>query len=1050
MKNPFLLSIFRGKYLYSWVFAVCIGFPAFSQQAQTITGTVTDADGGGALPGVNVLVQNTQQGTITDVNGNYSISASSSDTLIFTFVGYEKQEIAVGNQTTIEIALTADIQSLDEIVVVAYGTQKKETITGSISSIKTKEIKQSPAANLAVTLAGRLPGLTAIQSSGEPGRDLTRLYLRGQGTVNGQSPIILVDGVPRDITYIDPNEVESVTILKDASATAMFGVRGANGVILVTTKRGVNGKPEISFSAQYGLTDFTTSPSQLGAYDHARLKNESYANYNRNNSLSPGDDGYLAPYYSDEVLGHYRLGDNPELYPDNDWSKILMKKFVPQTRYNLNITGGGEYVRYFVNAGVLDQGGQWEVAEKDDYDPSASLNRYNFRSNIDAFLNKSKTLKTFLNVAGYLEKVRSPGTSVPGVNASNAAGNTLFLLAGIWTTPPVQAGPLTPDGEVVSTQEDNRPAYGEINRTGYITETRSNVIASFGLEQDLKFITPGLSTKFMMSFDSRANYNLLLNRNYERWVREVEGDSVIYRRRDAEENTNLSSSTFHTFESYMNFQLFLNYARTFGRHDVSGLVLYQQDERLQPQSPGNPTESWYLPFNLIGVSARATYSFDSKYFAEFNMGYNGSEQFSKDNRFGFFPSISAGWLISRENFLLNNPVLSLLKIRGSYGLVGNDQLGGNRFLYLDNIKVVGGGYTGGGGLGQGQRVNEIALGNPNISWEVAKKLNVGLEVGLFDDLNLSVDVFQEERDNMLIYRQTVSGVFGYPGSLPPLNIGKMKNHGYEIELNYFKNVGKDFSINSKLNFNYAKNKVEFIDEAVRAEDFAYPYRTTGYSLEQNFGYVTDGFWNSQQEIDDSELSFVGLQPKPGDLKFIDANEDKVIDERDVSPIGYSRVPQYTFGAAFMVNVKNLDISLLFQGVANVSRYLSGWGVFENNNNISMYRERMLNAWTPERVDAGEEIEYPALSASTSYSQSVGNSFWLENTSFVRLKNAEIGYTLPLDWSEKIGSNNIRFYANGLNLITWDKMRNKDFDPEIEGTLTYPITRVFNFGVNVTF
>lgn len=1014
-------------------FLIFTSFLSFAQQKIIVKGNVF-AENNVPLAGVSVNIKGSFGGTATDAEGKFTIQVGKGATLVLTFVGYEEKQVIVNNEkSAVNIQMVPITSTLDNVIV-AYGVQKKMTVTGAISSIQTKEIKQSPAANLAVTLAGRLPGLTAIQTSGEPGRDATLLYLRGQGTINGQNPIILVDGVPRGISSIDPNEVETITILKDASATAMFGVRGANGVILVTTKRGKSGKPAINLTAESGIQGFTTVPSTVDAYDYARLRNQAGSNDSLGQNF----------FFSETALQHYKLGDDPLRYPNNNWPKLLMHKYTPQTRYDLNLSGGGEYVHYFINAGYLHQGGLWKVDQKS-YDPSSFMNRYNFRSNIDAYLNTNKTLKAFLNVAGYLEKVNSPNT----LTGYPIELKNFLLLSFLYATPPIQAGPLTPAGQVESSGRYWSP-YGAINRSGYAQESRSNVTSSFGMEKDLKSITPGLSAKFMMSFDTRAVYDLIASQSYEQWnevvnpnLQGVDGkDSVSYAKSTNDVNTPLSTSTTTTFQSYTNVQFFLNYHRTFGKHTVSGLVLAQQDQRIQPGDR--------LPFNLRGLSSRITYGYDNRYFAEFDAGYNGSEQFAKGRRYGFFPAVSAGWAISNEKFLKDNPVISLLKLRGSYGEVGNDQLGSQRFLYLDNISVAGGGgYS--QNVGLGQTVNEISLGNPALSWEIARKSNFGLDLGLFNQLNISVDIYNEKRDNMLINRQTIPALNGFPGTLPPLNLGRMTNHGYEIELNYNKSINKDLAVLVKLNFNHAKNKVEFIDEPKRTADYAYQYRQTGYSYGQFFGYVANGFWSSQAEINNSGLTFAGTQPRPGDLKFVDINGDKIIDEKDIAPLGYTPVPQYTYGAAFSVNYKNFDISVLFQGVAKVSNYFTGWGVFENVV-IPVFRSRMLNAWTPERAKAGLPIDFPALSSTTSSSEAVNSSFWLENTSYLRLKNVEIGYTLPLKWSEKIGSDKIRVYSNGLNIFTWSKMHNKDFDPELaqQGTLTYPIEKVFNFGINVEF
>lgn len=1008
------------------------------QQNIIITGVVMNPEGE-TLPNVSVVIKGNNSGTTTDADGVFSITVPDEKTiLVFSYVGYESQEVHVGDQKNLNLVLNPTAGSLTDVVVVAYGKQKKISVTGAIASISTKEIKQSPAANLAVTLAGRLPGLTALQRSGEPGRDATALFLRGIGTLNGTSPIILVDGVEREMTYIDPNEVENVTILKDASSTALFGVRGANGVILVTTKRGVSGKPSIGFIYEYGLQGFTRSPSMVNSYDWARLKNEAWANDNP--GVDPNDPVNQPPY-SEYALDRYMYQEYPEAYPNNNWQKMLFNDYVAQKRYNLNLSGGSEYVQYFVNVGFLDQGGQWKIDPSvQDYDPSSFLKRYNFRSNIDAKLNKKGTLSTFLNAAGYFERVNSP----------NANTDEIFRRTYSFF-PTLLPGPLTPAGEVlIGPGNYNESPWAMINRSGYRQESRNNITASWGMKQNLDFITEGLSAKFMASFDTRTIYALTASKNYQRWIQVIdpntpnhEGmDSVQYQRVLLDvENTPLSIGSGSNFQSFFNFQFTVDYNRVFKqKHAFTGLLLAQQESRIMPNDR--------IPYNLRGISARVSYTYDSKYMLEFNAGYNGSEQFAKGRRYGFFPTISGGWVISNEEFLKQSDVISLLKIRASYGQVGSDRLGGRRFLYMDDIQRVGGGGFS-TSLGRGGYISENYLGNPNIMWEIAKKANLGVELGLMNgDLSLTVDLFKERRDNILISRQTIPMVYGIETNrLAPVNMGIVENKGYEIELNYRKAINKDWSVLTKLNFNFARNKVVFSDELQLPEDYAYRYRQTGYRLGQTFGYqLKDGFYNSYDEIAAEGLNYVGFTVRPGDFKYVDTNNDKIIDERDMVPMGYSGVPEFTFGGAFSITYKNFDVSFLLQGNLNVTQPLSGNGTMSTSD----FRQRHLQAWTAERAAKGEEILYPRLTLGGSSSERDFNAFFLENRSFVRLKNTEIGYRLPLKWVKMIGSNEVRLYANGFNLITWDKMRTKDFDPEVNNSLSYPVYQVFNAGVNINF
>lgn len=1032
MNKIYHLFIRHLMFLFFLCLLTTISISAYAQQ-RTVVGTVIDSAEAKPLVGVSVTIQGTKTVTLTDENGKFKLTAGPNNDLVFQYIGFVTKVVNVGNQYELNVTLGSSTQKLGEVVVVAYGTQKKLSVTGAINSIQTREIKQSPAANLAVTLAGRLPGLTSIQKSGEPGRDLTQLYIRGQGTVNAQSPIVLVDGIERDLTYIDPNEVESVTILKDASSTAIFGVRGANGVILVTTKRGTSEKPSINFTTETGLQDFTRKLQPVNSYEFATLRN-----------LAQQNDG-LGPAFSPSAVEKFRTGSDPIRYPNTDWRKLLMKDYSSQSRYNLNVSGASKAMKYFINAGYLKQGGQFNTEKDLNYDPSFSLDRYNFRSNIDVQLNK--TLKAFLNVAGYLEKQNMPGGVLRtfGDRNSQLAGESTadFIFTFMNDMNATDPGPLTPDGQVITNPIVPHPAYGQINRAGYTQQTRNNILASYGMEQSLDFITKGLSARAVISFDARSTNNLFATKSYQKFVQVIDPNSeeASFRKYNADENTPLEISGSAFFTTLSNVQAYLNYNRVFNKHSFSGLLLFQQQKNIVDAQ---------LPFNLRGVASRLTYSYDSKYLFEFNAGYNGSEQFAKGKRFGFFPAVSAGWVISNEAFLRDSKTISLLKLRGSYGEVGNDRIGGSRFLYLDDIIVrPGGGYS--NSLGFGNTIVTNRLRNEDLQWEVARKGNIGLEIGLFNSLNLTVDVFTEKRDNILRRRGTIPLLNGLPiAALPPINIGVVRNRGFETEINYRKVITNDLSILAKANLSFARNEQLFADEPLLPSSFAYRYRQTGYRIGQPFGYIVDRYFTSAQDIANSPVQSVGgHESRPGDLKFKDLNNDGVIDDKDHGPIGYSNVPEYQFGGALSINYKNFDLSALIQGVSNVYNLYAGAGTFEGTN----YYSQHLESWTPERAAAGLPINYPRLTTQVSPNQNF-NSFFVIDASYVRLKNVELGYTLPVKWASKVGSKNIRLYFNGLNLYTWDNLPTKNFDPELtlsgRGQFTYPITRVYNLGVNVTF
>lgn len=1012
-----------------------------------VTGIVRDSTGA-PLDGVSISIKGKSTGTSTDAEGRFSLEANQGDVLVFSRVGMIMQELIFEGQGELKITMQyEEARSEDDVVVVAYGRQKKATLTGAIASISTREIKQSPAANLSVALTGRLPGLIAQQRSGEPGRDETLLFMRGRGTLNGQSPLILVDGVERDIPSLDPNEVETVTILKDASSTALFGVRGANGVILVTTRRGTETIPTVSLTAEQGMQTFSRWPTVLNSYDWATLKNQAWKNDNPNPTAAQ------APPYSEYALERFQKQDWPDAYPNNNWVQKLMNKWVSQQRYNLTINGRGSNVAYFVNIGILDQGGQWKIdPEPKTYDPQNFMKRYNFRSNIDATLNKSKTLKTFLNASGFLERVNGPFVEAR-FNNSSATTEIISRILQRW--PVVQPGPLTKDGQVlIGSGSYQESPWAEINRSGYRKETRSNVTATWGMEQDFStLITKGLSAKFMASFDTRAFHYLNGNRQYQFWEQVIDPnlkgsngfDSVYYRRiRPDFDNTPLTTSTSSLFQSFFDAQLQVNYARTFNTvHSLNVLLLAQQQSQIKAGSGSNIPE--VLPYNVRGLASRIGYAFDNRYIVEFNAGYNGSEQFAKGNRYGFFPSISGAWNLSNEKFWTINSVVNNFKLRGSYGLVGNDKIGNTRFLYLDNVYRSGGGVM--PNIGRGQTVVDAFFGNPNVQWETAKKANIGLDFSLLKSIDIVVDVFSEKRENILLNRQTIPSIIGLPSSsLAPYNIGKINNKGWEVEITYTKNLGKDLFIITKANASYNDNKIIFRDELHLDSSYAYRYSQTGYSIGQQWGYNVLGFYNSQQQIDEMGIVNEGRGFRPGDFIFEDLNGDKRINNKDLMPIGYSTVPKFNWGWATTVNYKNFDLSFLFQGAGKVSgNFIDGGAYLEQYD----FRSFHMHAWTPERAASGEKIEYPALSLATSASNN-SNSFTIQNKSYIRLKNIEIGYNLPARIAGKYFAKKTRIYANALNLLTWDKQKVKDWDPETFSSSGYPILKIINFGLNVTF
>ena len=1007
---------------------------------RTISGTVFEAEGITAI-GANVVEKGARNSTVTDINGRFSMAVAPGATLQISYLGYVTQEVAAVDG--MQIMLQEDATELEEVVVVAYGQQKKVSVTGAIASIQTQELKQSPAANLSASLAGRMPGLTAMQTTGQPGAaEAVNLYLRGVGTTNGASPLIMIDGVPRSadlLATLDPNEIASLSILKDASATAVFGVRGANGVILISTRRGQTGKMELSISADYSVQQLTIMPPQLHSYTYAELKNEAAQN--------SGDELPYTPY----DIEKFRDGSDPVFHPDRNLIEEFYKPIAPQTRLNANMSGGTDKVKYFVNVGYIGQGSNFKTEENKQYgfDPAFKMNRYNFRGNLD--FDVAKNLKISLNLASYLQKTNSPNLNKVGFG--NMDGLTLEVLGFILDGNPGEPGPLTvggttaPDGTPIPAglpivqSPSPRSAWGDLNGYGYREETTATLNSSLAVDWALPFITKGLSARAMISYDSNGSETQdgSLVVNYINYMIGHEAGAASYYTLPQESRFDpLVLHKSSTAKYYTNMQFSLNYDRTFGAHAVTGMALVQRDN----------WDDWggALPFNILGMAGRFTYAYDYRYLAEVNLGYNGSEQFAPGNRFGFFPAFSAGWVVSNEAFLKDHPVLTNLKLRASYGEVGNDKIGEDRFLYISKIYQGDPIYT--PSLGRKTTISQQHLGNDEVRWEVAKKQNYGVDVQLFSALSLTADVFFENRSDILIRRGLIPDLQGVPTDyLPRVNMGTMENRGFEVELAYQKIFNRDFSVNIRGNYAFNRNKVTFYDEAQLGDDYAYRYRTTGYSLYQPFGYVIDysngsGYITTQEELDYATRTYdVGGAPRLGDFLYKNLNGDDKIDTKDYAPIGYSGIPEISYGFSAAISWKSFDCAFLFSGIANVSMAYPGFRYNE---------DAVQHAWTQTRWDAGEKIEYPALSPNNAGPSYQSNSFFLLNRSFLRLKTAEIGYTLPAQWTKKVGVGNVRIYVNGNNLLTFTSMKTKYIDPEQEDPARFPLAKMVNLGINVTF
>lgn len=1035
---------------------------------QTVSGTVQDQDG---TPLIGVTVTSSpSNGVVTDVNGKFTIKVPSGAELTFNYLGYKTVKVKVGTRTTINVKMESDAQQLEEQVVVGYGTQKKVSVVAAVSSVNSKELRQSSSPNLANALAGRLAGLTSLQSGGsQPGFDDADLYLRGASTTNGTRPLILIDGVPRDnIRTLDANEVATVSVLKDAAATAVYGVRGANGVILITTKRGEVGQTKLDISFDQSFQAFTREPERVDSWEFMTLRNEA----NRNDGMNEEYSGKMISRSLNPLMGldpndpDYALkaARRHYMYPNHDWYREIFKKWSPQSRVNINISGGTEKLQYFVNASYLHQGGNLHTEPKSKlgYDPQARMTRYSFRSNLD--YNITKNFKAFLNLGSYIEKVGMPGTTTYGGDNKWMIRDLIHCTVGM---KPMTVGPTTPDAslgydvipdKVIRPVETDRSPFESVNRKGYRDETRTNLNASIGGEWNMTFITKGLSLKGMASFDAVANTILGGDITEMSFATSVDEDNdQIYFAADRELNGTLSLSKSGYTNYTVNLQGSLNYSRTFGKHDVGAMILVQRDFWETNGAPLN------MPYNMMGMAARVTYGFDNRYLLDANMGYNGSEQFSPKNRFGFFPSFAVGWVVSNENFLKGNKVITNLKLRASYGKVGSDKIGNDRFLYLSNHTYSSSGGVAVGGYGT---IYENRPGNYNLQWEVSKKQNYGIDLQLWSDWSITFDYFIEQRSKILKIQGMAPQFAGVP-QWPYLNLGVVDNSGYELEINYNKSFNKDLFLSVKGNFSYNHNKVKFWDEVPYADGYYYQYRTTGQSLNQTFGYKIDwsngnGYFNTQEELDKYTEGYVdenGVEhkgitynlstaPQLGDFKYIDQNGDGIIDEKDRVPIGYTNVPRVSYGLNVSLNYKWFDFTVFLQGVGKYSSYYSGQGVYENIYQGTFFKYHKT-AWTAERYAAGQKITYPRLSTGETCSK-IQNDFFVMDRAFIRLKAIELGYTLPSNALRAIGINKVRVYFRGDNLVTWDRLRTSTTDPEQTDQIGYPIVKTFNFGFNVTF
>ena len=1045
----------------SCVFALSMGGgPAYAQSGPlTISGKVYDQNDEPVV-GAGVLIKGTNTGAVTDLDGFFTLTVPDEETVIVvSSLGYVSQEVTVGKKSRFDIFLDEDTETLDESVVIAYGTQTKATITGALSTISSEGLVKAPVADITNVLAGQLPGVTAIQSSGQPGADESQIFIRGVGslTEDGAAPLIMVDGVERSFSQMDPNEIESITILKDASATAVYGVRGANGVILVTTRRGEEGKAKISISSNVGIQTPTMLLETAGSYDVATAFNGLQMN-----DGTPASD----VAFDDYALERFRLGDDPIMYPDINWYDYLTKNATVQTQHNVNISGGTKNVRYFVSLGFLYQNGLFKQLEGLPYNNNYNYTRYNYRANLDVNLTKTTTLK--FNLGGIVGNQRYP-------NSGSGLNDTWQQL----TSSHPFSSPGVINGKKVVIPSDRYSGFGMENQIldrlygrGYSRKLSNTMNFDLNLTQKLDFITEGLSIDVKGAYNTDYSYIRTTGGHVETYypyyksqldgsgldINDPNFDKTIVYRIEGQNQANTYGNGDKTTGRDWYLEASIRYNRKFGDHNVGALLLYNQSKKYYPK------QYVEVPSAYVGFAGRVTYDYKQKYMAEFNIGRNGSENFAPGKRFGTFPAGSLGYIITEEDFFPKNDWVTYLKLRASVGLVGNDNMQSNRFLYLPDAYLVDqsnwlqqsyqdkNGYI----FGLTNTVYQPAayesrLGNPNVTWETALKQNYGVDVYFFKDrLKLTADYFRENRRDILIQRSTVPALIAMGTVLPVVNLGKVNNQGYEIDLEWNDRV-KDFSYYINANLSYSKNKIIFQDEVEPNEPYMW---RTGNEVGARFGYVSQGFYTEDDFDADGTLRDDLPQPiatvYPGDIKFADLNDDGIIDNDDQRKIGYPKRPAYTYGLNLGFNYKGFFASMNWLGVAQTN--LSMGNAFRrpfygSPTSQVLYQYMADGYWTPERA---ETAEYPRLSLASDYSQK-DCKVWLKDGSYVRLKNVTVGYNITYPKLLKaIGASALSVQFTGYNLLTFAKQDICDPEGDMSRDNTYPLMKIFTLGINATF
>ncbi len=1008
---------------------------AFSQNL-LIRGQIISEEDQKGLPGVNVTIKGSIQGTVTDTDGKYTIKVPSNSTVLkFSSIGFIPHEVSVGDRQVINLTLKPDVKAIDDVVVIGYGQQKKASIVGAISNIKNEDLKRAAPSNLTSAIGGRITGAVVRLGDGNVGGgdngyttaslDNAEIFIRGKATTNSAEPLILVDGVESSFSRINPEDVEQFSVLKDASATAVYGVRGANGVILVTTKSGSIGKPRVTINSQVRMHKELDFPKPLGAYDYAVLYNEALRNAGKSD------------LYTEEDLEHWRTGDDPYGHPDVNWYDEIVKDHFFEHQYNANVTGGTEFVKYYLSGEYNHAGGPFDAPERNEN----IYNRYNLRTNFDFQVTKSTEFDVKLN--GRLEEKGD-------VNYGESSGDRYYgsfwygILASLGNIAPVY----NPDGTYAYGSSATWNLRATLDEGGYRRRLSNTMDANFNLKQKLDFLLEGLSARgmFGLVYSSGTRKKINPEKIPELWYYNPATGDYTLKQAKAVKSYAIDKLAY-TRRTHWEFAL--NYEKMFAeKHRFSAMAIYIQSK----------DESNYdLPNAYRGVSGRITYDYKSKYLSEFNMGYNGSDQFSKGHRYALLPAGSLGWVMSEEQFMKDHVrFINFLKIRGSYGTAGNDQIGDYDYLYRYEFNATTSRYTdyaneiynfGVTPVSQ-TGIREGTLGNERVSWEIAKKFNAGIDLRAFEDkISLTADIFHEKRDKILVIRNDIPTQTGLTTEkLPAENLGKVTNRGYEVELSYSDKIG-DFGFTLGGNYTFARNRIDYIAEVQKKYDYQ---MQVNHPVGQPFGYMWTGKFYDYDDLENPEV------PKPegtvyaGDLMFRDLNDDGVINDYDVTAIGYSTIPEKIYGFNTGFTFKNFYLDTFWQGAANIcSRYGSMLRYEFSPNVLPIHLGRRV--YDPERgLDTSQTATYPSLIIGGSPQTTANSTFQLQNSSYLRLKSAEFGYDFPRHILERTGFSAMRVFISGSNLITFDHI--KGIDPEYKsgtGGNYYPQTKFYAIGLNIT-